>query len=197
MARVGSECQATAYGRIDCPELGAALEALEIACVPWDLHVPLEGKSIGVRQHDVVFFLEVIEHVCRWPVELLSDVASLVSPGGYLIVTTVNLLRLSNRYRVLRGRSPFINPFVRTPEGRNHVREYSMDELRDYVSRAGLELEAAEFWALHYVEPPLPVRIVEQIVPSCRNYMAVVARKPACAPCVPPATELGQPWLNQ
>ncbi|MGI6381362.1 MAG: class I SAM-dependent methyltransferase [Anaerolineae bacterium] len=176
MVSVGVGCRTTAYGLVDDPALKAALNTFGIEHIRWDLQEPLETEK--AQEHDLVFFLDVIEHICRWPVELLSDMARLIRPGGYLVLTTVNLLRLSNRARILAGRSPFINPFVRTPDGRNHVREYTMSELCDYLVRAGLEVRGAEFWGLHNERSPLPVRIVERIAPSVRNYLAIVARKP-------------------
>ncbi len=113
--------------------------------VEWNLQI--ENPSfVSDKSHDIVFFCEVIEHLCRFPVEVLTDIKRIIKPGGYLLVTTVNFLRLSNRWRTLTGHSPLIDPFKRSPDGRYHIREFTFSEMTEYIQAAGFEvLEAPPF----------------------------------------------------
>jgi 2-polyprenyl-3-methyl-5-hydroxy-6-metoxy-1,4-benzoquinol methylase len=177
MLRVGAGCAVTAYG-LAADAIWKHLTTLGIDSVEWDLHSKLPESALR-QSHSVVFFSEVIEHLCRFPVEVLADIRDLVKPGGYLIVTTVNFLRLSNRLRILRGQSPLIDPFRRSLDGRYHIREFTLPELAGYIQEAGFEVLEARYWGIH--EHPLAGKLVqplEWLVPTLRNYIAFVARRP-------------------
>lgn len=168
---------ATAYGFVD-HTLAERLVSLEVPLVEWDLTRPIP-TGISTQQHDLVFFLEVIEHLLRYPDEVLADIISLMKPGGILILTTVNFVRLSNRIRMLKGRSPLINPFVRTVDGRYHVREFCLEELKQYCELAGLKVLDSEYWDFYnnrLITNALAVP--HAIMPSIKNYIAIAAQKP-------------------
>lgn len=176
MLTIGTSCQASAYGFAN-PTMQTDFQNLGVQFHQWDFQTPLPEESV-VQMHDVVFFLEVIEHILRYPVELLSDLYRLVKPGGILIVTTVNFLRFSNRIRVLFGHTPYINQFVRTVDGRNHLREYSLPELLDYTELAGFTVLDSQLWNL-YNNRLLTVatNLSGLVMPSLCNYMAIAARR--------------------
>jgi 2-polyprenyl-3-methyl-5-hydroxy-6-metoxy-1,4-benzoquinol methylase len=177
MLRVGAGCQATAYGLAE-DAIWTGLEKLGVDSIEWDLHQELPESPLS-KSHDVVFLCEVIEHLCRFPIEVLVDLKKLVKPGGYLIVTTVNFLRLSNRLRVLIGQSPLTDPFKRSNDGRYHIREFTLQELAGYIQEAGFEVLEARYWRIH--DDRLVARLswpVEWLVPSLSNYMVFVACRP-------------------
>ena len=72
-----------------------------------------------------------------------------LKPNGYLVITTVNFLRIKNRARMLLGTNPLINPFKRTIEGRNHIREYELQEMVGYIEEAGFVVLKKERWGLY------------------------------------------------
>lgn len=172
----GTGCQGTAYG-LASPTLRNNLESYSIQFVEWDLNGALEIQESKVCQHDIVFFLEVIEHLLRYPVEVLAEIASLIKPNGILVISTVNFLRLSNRIRVLTGKSPYINPFIRTPDGRNHLREFCLPELCQYLELAGLQVVKSETWPLYPRAMSSLLYLPNRFFPSLHNYMAIAARK--------------------
>jgi SAM-dependent methyltransferase len=97
----------------------------------WDLNESLDQE--GLRESfDCIVFLETLEHLNRWPEHVLDDIHKLLKPGGVLLLSTPNLVRLSNRVRMLIGRPPN-NPFQYTAAGLHHVREYTFSELKGFL----------------------------------------------------------------
>jgi 2-polyprenyl-6-hydroxyphenyl methylase/3-demethylubiquinone-9 3-methyltransferase len=90
---------------------------------------------------DVVLATEVIEHVAH-PDEFLRKLATLVRPGGHLVMTTPNGRFLRNdRPRF----SEFADPSVFeskqfAPDGDGHIFLLHPDEVRTLAGRAGLEV---------------------------------------------------------
>ncbi|MAS82682.1 MAG: hypothetical protein CMF45_08335 [Legionellales bacterium] len=97
----------------------------------WDLNEPLNNRELH-GLFDCVIFLETLEHLNRWPEKVLADIHKLLKPQGTLLLSTPNLVRASNRLRMLLGRPPN-NPFKYTSGGEHHVREYTLGELKDFM----------------------------------------------------------------
>jgi len=86
--------------------------------------------------YDLVLFVEVLEHLLIDPLVLFHGIYDWLGPNGRVLVTTPNMARVGNRWKLLRGRS--IKERERFPQdgsgGYGHVIEYTMDEL-DYLLR--------------------------------------------------------------
>jgi SAM-dependent methyltransferase len=80
---------------------------------------------------DGATLLEVIEHIVRAE-DLLSELARVIRPGGWLIITTPNVVHLRYRWRAVTGHPP-------KQEG-YHYRFFTKRTLRDKLVRAGFEL---------------------------------------------------------
>ena len=91
----------------------------------WDLNAALDLESLQ-GSFDCIIFLETLEHLNRWPEQTFEDIHKLIKPNGTLLISTPNLVRLSNRLRMLIGRPPN-NPFKYTASGEYHVREYTLE----------------------------------------------------------------------
>ncbi len=95
---------------------------------------PLAGLPVD---YDLILFVEVLEHLLVNPLVLFRGMYDHLVPTGALFLTTPNLTRLTNRAKLLAGRS--IRERGRfPPDGRGvlgHVQEYSRPEL-DYLLRA-------------------------------------------------------------
>lgn len=95
---------------------------------------PLEGLPGG---YDLVVFVEVLEHLLVNPLLVFRGIYDHLAPTGRLFLTTPNLTRLTNRAKLLLGRS--IKERGRFPPSgtgvMGHVVEYSRPEL-DYLLRA-------------------------------------------------------------
>jgi 2-polyprenyl-3-methyl-5-hydroxy-6-metoxy-1,4-benzoquinol methylase len=114
-------------------------------------YVDLDVESLGEvmpewqGEWDVVVFAEVIDLVRASPVEQITDLLSMLRPGGYLIVSTPNALSRGYVARLLTGRLiTTIYQRDKVREGRAedlHVREYTPLELHEAVAAAGGEIE--------------------------------------------------------
>jgi 2-polyprenyl-3-methyl-5-hydroxy-6-metoxy-1,4-benzoquinol methylase len=83
------------------------------------------------RDYQLILFVEVLEHLLVNPLLLFREIRDHLAPGGRLFLTTPNLARLGNRYRLLLGRS--IQERGRYPRDGagvyGHVVEYTRSEL--------------------------------------------------------------------
>ncbi|HEY5086566.1 MAG TPA: methyltransferase domain-containing protein [Gemmatimonadaceae bacterium] len=88
-------------------------------------------------KYDVVTYCEVVEHLYTSPVHSLSLLASTISEGGYLLLTTPNGIALHRRLRLLLGKNPqeLIREDLSNP---GHYREYAPGEIIGLAARAGL-----------------------------------------------------------
>lgn len=91
------------------------------------------------QPYDLVVMAEVIEHLPVSTAGVFAFLASLVRPGGCLLLQTPNACSLSKRLKMLIGRNPFelIREDHHNP---GHFREYTTRELRDFASAAGFRV---------------------------------------------------------
>lgn len=154
---------------IICNKFGIDLKLSDVQVSP----LPLEDSSI-----DIILLLEVVEHLCMYPNDLFDEIAKKLKRGGYLVVSTPNFLRFSNRLRVLIGKNPLINYFKKTPEGSNHIREFSFDEMIYYLKESGFKIVKKELFGMPYGNPVL--RLFSRLIylyPNFRNYFLIIGQK--------------------
>jgi 2-polyprenyl-3-methyl-5-hydroxy-6-metoxy-1,4-benzoquinol methylase len=94
-----------------------------------------------------LIFAEVLEHVKLAPGRVLQELATLLQPGGRLLLTTPNVARVAHLEALAAGEN-FLEPFPEDlPEGADptdhveHVREYSVREVVDAIEGVGLGVE--------------------------------------------------------
>lgn len=97
--------------------------------------LPLDDESV-----DMILLLQVIEHLCVYPKHVLDKIYKKLKPGGYLVISTVNFARISNRIRVLLGKNP-LSHFEPSKDGRNHIHEFVPEELANYMKKSGFSVE--------------------------------------------------------
>jgi SAM-dependent methyltransferase len=85
-----------------------------------------------------VLAAEVIEHVFDTQA-VVNELARVIQPGGWLVITTPNLVALSGRARLLLGRSPHNVEFDASPGTSGHIRYFTFDTLELLLGRAGLQ----------------------------------------------------------
>ncbi len=113
---------------LDCFESNAAdVLATGNAAVVADLNRPLPFRSAAL---DGVTLVEVIEHIVRAE-QLVAEIARVVRPGGWLLVTTPNVVHFTYRWRALTGHPP-------KQEG-YHYRFFTRDLLERTLREAGFE----------------------------------------------------------
>lgn len=135
--------------------------------------LPLEDESV-----DMVLLLEVIEHLCIYPNNVLDDIYKKLKTGGYLVLSTVNFLRVASRIRVLLGKNPLVNYFERSKDGRNHIREFVPAEMAYYIEKSGFSVEKTFLFGI-----PFGSFIVSNLLrlaylyPMFRNYFMIIGKK--------------------
>ena len=90
------------------------------------------------QRYDLVTLLEVIEHIPTPPYVTLQKVATLLNPGGWVVMTTPNGFRIRNILRMLTNRE--VLDIYRYPEGDQglgHQHEYTLRQLQWQLGRAG------------------------------------------------------------
>ena len=79
-------------------------------------------RTYDEGRYDLVVSWQVFEHLSD-PFAYMTNAVRLLSPDGYLVISTPNKYRLRNILRILRGKAPeFCDP--------QHFTEYSITEIR-------------------------------------------------------------------
>lgn len=130
------------------------------------------------QKFDVILFCEVVEHLFIPPDVILSFLRNFLRPdGGVIILGTPNAVCLSNRLRMMTGENPFHSLSRDWKSGAGHIREYTMQELRQYGKVANLDVEFEEYcdywkqWM--YINN---ITELEREVPSYRTGLTIVYR---------------------
>lgn len=92
---------------------------------------------------DVTVNCDTIEHLLCNPVHMLAEIHRVLKPGGLMLITTPNVLRLSNVIALLRGQNVYdkycqVSPYAR------HPREYTPDELCRLLQQVGFRVTHLE-----------------------------------------------------
>ncbi len=83
---------------------------------------------------DGVLFTEVLEHLLYDPKMLVHEIHRVLKPGGGVVVSTPNVVRIENRLKALLGRNtyPRVEDFYYAADlYKRHNREYTLRELVD------------------------------------------------------------------
>ncbi len=98
--------------------------------VAGDLNHPLPFRDASL---DGITLVEVIEHIVRAEA-LVEEMARVVRPGGWLVLTTPNVVHWTYRWRTLTGHPP-------KQEG-YHYRFFTQKKLEKLLRERGFALEA-------------------------------------------------------
>ncbi len=123
-----------------------------------------------------VIAAEIIEHVFDTQA-VLNELARVIQPGGWLAVTTPNLVALSGRMQLILGRTPHNIEFDASPGTSGHIRYFTFDTLELLLRQAGLEplgrwTNVAHFSVLGSSE------LVGRLRPTLGHTLISVAAKP-------------------
>lgn len=148
--------------------------------------VPLPDNSV-----QLVFALEIIEHLTS-PFHLLSEAYRILGSGCHVVLTTPNVTRIGNVFKLLIGRTPndrLAPPGYDNPddEWRPHAREYAMHELAEMLRQTGFDIAESRFFlgedtqqcrqsvrqhGINWMKWPF------YVVPHLRGSLLIVGRKP-------------------
>ncbi len=92
-----------------------------------------------------VLCCEIIEHLVRDPMHMLSEVNRILRPGGHLVLTTPNIASMRAIAAVLQGYHPglfpqYIKPAAEGAVDPRHSREYTPREVHHLLENAGFEV---------------------------------------------------------
>ena len=90
-----------------------------------------KGLPFATGSLDGASIIEVIEHIVAAEA-LVAELARVIRPGGWLIVTTPNVVHIAYRWRALTGHPP-------KQEG-YHYRFFTRDTLEEMFAEAGFRL---------------------------------------------------------
>lgn len=118
---------------VDLPsETGAPLRRLQDLGIKgsW-LEVGPQPLPYAENSFDVVFAGDVVEHIPGSPRPFMTEVVRVLKPGGHLVLSTPNAVRLPVRLRVLLGYSNWmpLAEFYRLDLNPGHHKEYVKAEL--------------------------------------------------------------------
>lgn len=98
------------------------------------MKIPSEDNSF-----DVVLMTEVLEHIFAPHTEVIRELHRVLKPGGILILSVPNLVKLIQRIKILFGKQIFEDPDKalqkNSVHGYGHLHEYTMKELENSLSR--------------------------------------------------------------
>ena len=104
--------------------------------------------SVTTR-YDFILMVEVIEHLLVNPRVLFRGLKKYLNHPGYVLIATPNQARVTNRLRLLRGRSirdgsmgDIYAPEANAPNG--HVVEYTLSDLRGLFQLEGYALHMSK-----------------------------------------------------
>lgn len=158
----------------------------QLAGKGYPTRVPLDDESV-----DFVFATEIVEHMVS-PLHLFQEAFRVLRPGGHLLITTPNVTRIGNVFKLLIGRSNFdrlipVDYWNEDDEWRPHFREYTMAEVAGFFKKAGFEvLEQHHFVGedTHEAVKTIAQRLVDAAklpfyaFPHFRPNLLAVGRKP-------------------
>ncbi len=93
---------------------------------------------------DLVLFCETFEHLAVDPLGVFRGLRRLIRPGGHLLVTLPNAVRLTNVAAMLAGRNFFDVFSVENGIHGRHNREYTLAEMVSLLEHDGFEIVRAE-----------------------------------------------------
>lgn len=98
--------------------------------------IPLSTGSV-----DGVIFTEVLEHLSPYHIPwTMYELNRILKIGRYLFLSTPNVVSIGKRVKMLLGKNPL---------GKKHVKEYTMDEVKELVEEAGFSVEEC-YYSLAY-----------------------------------------------
>lgn len=107
---------------------------------------PLVNVEAAVRypfaagSFDLIFFCEILEHLVVDPLSVFRKIRRLLAPGGHVVITLPNALRLTNFAAFLEGRNVFDVYHTEIGVHGRHNREFTLAEMRAILPPCGFEI---------------------------------------------------------
>lgn len=106
----------------------------------YHFNIELEAFPFSSSSLDVVLFCEIIEHLLTSPLHTVQEIYRVLKPGGHLILTTPNVLRLENKIKMALNRNIYDAYSPHGAYGR-HNREYTVSEVKTLLEYCGFTVD--------------------------------------------------------
>ncbi len=103
-----------------------------------DITHPERYPKFARAKFDIIVFSDILEHVTN-PMEVLDRHLALLAPGGHVLISLPNIAIWSVRFALLFGRFEYQDTGTLD---RTHMRFFTRRSLRQFLSDAGLNVEA-------------------------------------------------------
>jgi SAM-dependent methyltransferase len=124
---------------------------------------------------DCVIFCEIVEHLLLSADVPVAEIARILKPWGYVIMTTPNAARLANLVRLIKGKNIYADYSKHGIYGR-HNREYTLQEVLDLLRRH--QFRILETRVRNIYPHPLKSRILQILRPhTWYEHLFVLAQK--------------------
>lgn len=140
-----------------------------------------EPAPFARNKFDVIVAGEVLEHFNFYPDRFFAEIVRMLKPGGILILTTPNLMRLNNVLKMFVGakknwdtKNDLIN--------RDNCREFTAAEIVYLIKKSGLKVKKLEY--KNFNNPNLGYfnRLFNElsglVLPHRKGGVVIVAKKP-------------------
>jgi len=109
----------------------------------YGLNVELSEYPFDNETFDTVFFCEVLEHIVVDPLQCFKKLYRVLKPGGIMVLTTPNAVRLINFAHMLAGKNFFDRYHPNNGIYGRHNREFTLTEVTHFLKAEGFEIEKA------------------------------------------------------
>ena len=94
------------------------------------------------NSYDLIYCLEVIEHIAIDPAAFLRELLRILKPDGLLMLSTPNITSTASLERLLNYQSPIGYPYFRTFRSSDrHNIEYTPNQLRHLIENSGYSID--------------------------------------------------------
>ena len=145
--------------------------------------LPFDSNSF-----DAVVICEVVEHLNFNPLPALLEINRVLKPGGYVYIGMPNQASLTNRIRLLTGKSihnSIQDFFLQLDRSTNmivglHWREYTMPETIELIGKMGFGTVESYYFTGSDVNSKFPKSIVKKVIYAhapFRPFQVVIGQK--------------------
>jgi 2-polyprenyl-3-methyl-5-hydroxy-6-metoxy-1,4-benzoquinol methylase len=133
------------------------------------IQIPFKDTSF-----DAVIATEILEHLIS-PLEMISEGARILKPGGLFLITTPNVSHIGAVLKLFLGRSNYERldrspMYLQNDTWRGHIRFYDKNELITLFERNGLGLVSHKYYrekGWTHAKQSLLKRIILSIIDRC------------------------------
>ncbi len=126
------------------------------------------------REFDIVLFCETLEHLVIDPTHTLNEIQRVLKPGGYMVLTTPNVLACQNFLKLAIGQNIYDCYSGYGIYGR-HNREYTPQEVVRLLKACGFEIVRLRLEDV-YPHSKLFVRLLKKLRRQWRDNIFILAR---------------------